>query len=72
MLHNTEQEQVAFSRRKNHEKMLRKIHKNSSNFLGESAIFARTARIFQKGLYQIFTRTPTIFQENIPPQEQLF
>jgi len=42
------------------EKMLRNICKNGFNFLGEG-----TAPIFQENL---FTRTPTIFQENIPPR----
>jgi len=57
------------------EKMLPKIRKNSSTFLGERTpqvcctLFARTARIFQEDVFQIFT--PTIFQDNIP-QEQLF
>jgi len=63
-----------FPGEKNHEKMLCKICKSSSNFLGEKtppvccAIFVRTARIFQESLFQIFTRTPTIFQQNIPPR----
>jgi len=52
MLRNTEQEQVAFSRRKTPRVCC--------------AISAKTAPIFQEDLFQIFTRSATIFQENIP------
>jgi len=46
------QEEVGISRERTSKVVLRNICKNKSDFPG--------------GFFQVFTRTPTIFQENIP------